>query len=283
MATGRWPSVKVGGWSRGIGCIYLGFKPLYGNPVPILAVLQALIRYRGNRFENVCEISPVSSRQASVEPNGVCPAEREIHDNCSHVCKDRIVSLEQSFVQPTNRGKRPNPTEFGQNLHLSVVDGFTYLEQTGRSSSNEGCGLQSVVEKHYRKFGCYSEAVLADKIYPTQDNRRYCMERRIRLSGPVLGRPKTGDAGAKESRQMCISNRNAAESRSVNRKRRYGLDLVMSKLDETTKTKSALNILAINAAPRPHRWLLYFLGSGSLCSFFSSPYLMCHTSQRLPQ
>lgn len=142
------------------------------------------------------------------------------------------------------------------------MDGFTYLEQTSWSNFNEGCDLQPVVEEYYRKFGCYPEAILADKIYQTRDNRRYCTERGIRLSGPALGRPKKGDASAKESRQMYkdACARNAVEGRNGNLKRRYGLDLIMSKLDETAKTEASLNILAMNAAHRLHRWLLHFLG-----------------------
>ena len=53
--------------------------------------------------------------------------QKEMYENHTHICKDRIVSLEQPFVRPINRGKRPNPTEFGQKLHLSVVEGYTYL------------------------------------------------------------------------------------------------------------------------------------------------------------
>lgn len=186
--------------------------------------------------------------------------QKEMYEKRTHVCKDRIVSLAQPYVRPINRGKRPNPTEFGQKLHLSVVDGFTYLEQTSWSNFNEGCDLQGVVEEYHRKFGCYPEAVLADKIYQTRDNRRYCSERGIRLSGPALGRPRKGQAGAKEARQMYrdACERNAVEGRNGNLKRRYGLNLIMSRMDETAKTEAALNILAMNAAHRLHRWLMQF-------------------------
>ena len=56
--------------------------------------------------------------------------QKEMYDNHSHTCEDRIVSLEQPHVRPIQRGKRPNPAEFGQKLQLSVVNGYTYLEQT---------------------------------------------------------------------------------------------------------------------------------------------------------
>ena len=141
---------------------------------------------------------------------------------------NRIVSLAQPHVRPIQRGKRPNPTEFGQKLHLS--------------------------------FGYYPEAVLADKIYQTRENRRYCKALGIRLSGPPLGRKRAGEAGSKETRQMRkdACERNGIESSNGVAKRKYGLDLIMSKLDETAKTEAALVILAMNAAHRLRRWLLRF-------------------------
>ncbi|MBR3076663.1 MAG: transposase [Oscillospiraceae bacterium] len=145
-------------------------------------------------------------------------------------------------------------------LHLSRVDGYTYLEQTSWSNYNESCDLKATVEHYRRKFGFYPEAVLADKIYQTRENRRYCKALGIRLSGPPLGRKRTGEAGAKESRQMRkdACERNGIESSNGVAKRKYGLDLIMSKLDETAKTEAALVILAMNAAHRLRRWLLRF-------------------------
>ena len=134
--------------------------------------------------------------------------QKQMLETNTHACPNRIVSLAQPHVRPIQRGKRPNPTEFGQKLHLSRVDGYTYLEQTSWSNYNEGCDLKATVEDYRRKFGFYPEAVLADKIYVA--------------------------------------------------KRKYGLDLIMSKLDETAKTEAALVILAMNAAHRLRRWLLRF-------------------------
>lgn len=186
--------------------------------------------------------------------------QKQMFDTHSHKCEDRIVSLEQPHVRPIQRGKRPNPTEFGQKLHLSVVDGYTYLEQTCWDNFNEGCDLQAVVEDYYRKFGFYPEAVLADKIYQTRANRAYCKEKGIRLTGPALGRPKSAEADRKQKRQMYqdACDRNAVEGRNGNAKRRFGLDLISTKLDETSKTEACLIILAMNAACKLARWLLRF-------------------------
>lgn len=150
--------------------------------------------------------------------------------------------------------------EFGQKLHLSVVDGYTYLEQTCWNNYSEGNDLKAIAEDYRRKFGVYPEAILADRIYQTRANRSYCKERGIRLSAPALGRPKSGETGRKETRQIYKNSceRNAVEGRNGNLKRRYGLNLIMAKLDETAKTEAALNILAMSVARRLHRWLLRF-------------------------
>lgn len=195
--------------------------------------------------------------------------QKQMYDNHTHKCEDRIVSLEQPHVRPIQRGKRPNPTEFGQKLHLSVVDGFTYLEQTSWSNYNEGSDLTAVVADYYRKFGCYPEAVLADKIYQTRANRAFCKEKGIRLTGPALGRPKVGADDKKQKRRMYkdACARNAVEGRNGNAKRRFGLDLIASKLDETAKTEAALILTAMNATYRLTRWLLRLFADDPLFRF----------------
>ena len=196
--------------------------------------------------------------------------QKQMLETNTHACPNRIVSLAQPHVRPIQRGKRPNPTEFGQKLHLSRVDGYTYLEQTSWSNYNESCDLKATVEDYRRKFGFYPEAVLADKIYQTRENRRYCKALGIRLSGPPLGRKRAGEAGAKETRQMRkdACERNGIESSNGVAKRKYGLDLIMSKLDETSKTEAALVILAMNATLRLRRWLLRFFRLWALKGVF---------------
>ena len=196
--------------------------------------------------------------------------QKYMYDNHTHVCEDQIVSLEQPHVRPIQRGKRPNPTEFGQKLHLSVVDGYTFLEQTSWSNFNEGGDLQAAVEDYARNFGCYPSAVLADRIYQTRANKIFCSKLGIRLSGLPLGRRKTSETDTKINRQMYKDSceRNAIEGRSGNFKRRFGLDRIFSKLDETAKTEAALIILAMNSSLRLVRWLALFFRSPYLPTFF---------------
>ena len=186
-----------------------------------------------------------------------------MYDNGTHTCQDRIVSLEQPHVRPIQRGKHPNPTEFGQKLHLSVVDGYTYLEQTCWSNFNEGTDLEAAVEDYFRKFGCYPSTILADRIYQTRRNKMFCAQLGIRLSGPPLGRRKASEKDTKIKRQIYrdACERNVIEGRNGNAKRRFGLDRLFSKLDETAKTEAALIILAMNASLRLARWLVLFFRS----------------------
>ena len=204
-------------------------------------------------------------RRLEVIPK-VYAQQKQMYDNNVNVCENRIVSLQQPHVRPIKRGKRPNPTEFGQKLHLSTVNGYTYLEQTSWSNFNESLDLQEAVENYFRREGFYPSAVLADQIYQTRANKKYCKEKKIRLSGLPLGRRKKTDTDAKLKRQMYKDScqRNAIEGRNGTAKRRFGLDRIMSKLDETAKTEAALIILAMNASYRLVRWLALFSVFGCL-------------------
>ena len=66
-------------------------------------------------------------------------------------------------------------------------------------------------------------------------------------------------------------DRNVIEGKNGTAKRRYGLSLICSKLDETSKTEAALSILMMNAWKRVYEELLHFLfhilGFTSLQSF----------------
>ena len=77
--------------------------------------------------------------------------QKEMFESGKNSCKNRIVSLEQPHVRPIVRGKRPNPTE----IHLSVVNGYVFLEQTSWENFNESTDLIACAEDYKRKFGFY--------------------------------------------------------------------------------------------------------------------------------
>ncbi len=90
--------------------------------------------------------------------------------------------------------------------------------------------------------------------------KAFCQKKGIRISGPALGRPKARETDRKQKRQMCkeACDRNAIEGRKGNAKRRFELDLIAAKLDETAKTEAALILIDMNAAYWLARWLLHF-------------------------
>ena len=162
---------------------------------------------------------------------------------------DRIVSIRQPHVRPIVRGKMNAPVEFGAKLSVSLVDGYTFLDVLSWDPYHEGKGLQASVEQYKQRYGHYPEAVLADTIYRTRENRKYCQTHGIRLSGPKLGRPAKDaqiNADQKRIEYQDASERNAIEGKFGEGKRRYGLGRISACLQKTSETVIALNFLVMN-------------------------------------
>ena len=177
-------------------------------------------------------------------------------DHNTHSVPDRIVSVSQPFVRPIVRGKAGKPTEFGAKLDISVVNGWTRLESYSFNAYNESGNLQEIVERFKEREGHYPERVLADKIYRTRENLRYCKEHNIRMSGPALGRPKrTTEYDAKQAHtDEC--ERVEVERRFSLAKRKCGMGLVRAKLEETAAHVLAMSVLVLNLRRIQHTLLL---------------------------
>jgi transposase, IS5 family len=187
--------------------------------------------------------------------------QKEMYDFGKHECSDRIVSLRQPHVRCIMRGKAGRPYEFGQKLHFSVVNGFTFIEDQEWDNYNEGIRLIAAAERYRDRFGTYPAAILADTIYRNRENRKFCRDNGIRLSGPRLGRPRKDEQVADKAQAYKDScERNMVESRNGISKRRYGLDLIMAYLPETSETEAALQVLVMNVAYLLHV-LLRFIRS----------------------
>ena len=185
--------------------------------------------------------------------------QRQMANEGKRRCEDRIVSLRQPHVRCIVRGKARTRYEFGQKLHLSVVNGFTFLEHQSWDNFHEGTQLIAAAERYRQRLGTYPKVILADKIYRSRENLRFCKENGIRLSGPRLGRPPKEETQADQSQAYEDScRRNEIEGRNGIGKRRYGLDLIMSTLPETAMTEAALNVLVTNAAHLLRMLLRFF-------------------------
>ena len=105
------------------------------------------------------------------------------------------------------------------------------------------------VEKYRLSHGFYPASVHADKIYRTRDNIRYCAKRGIRLSRPRLGQPpKNSDPKAGKQAHQDALDLNWVGGKFGEGKRKYGLNLVKTKLQETSETVIAINLIVMNLA-----------------------------------
>jgi len=179
----------------------------------------------------------------------IAKQQRQHYDNPNEPIPNRIVNVRQPHVRPIVRGKARSEVEFGQKLAISVVDGFTFIENQRWDNFAEGNTLKASVESFRKRHGVYPEAILADKTYRNRDNINFCKQRGIRLSGPRLGRPKASEIEAnREQAYKDSCDRNMVEGRIGINKRRYGLDLIYARLDITGEVEAAMNIICMNVA-----------------------------------
>lgn len=103
--------------------------------------------------------------------------------------EDRIVSINQPHVRPIVRGKAKSPTEFGAKIHLSMINGYSFIDTISWDAFHEGNHLPDYVENYRIRYGYYPEKVLVDKLYASRQNRKWLKEKGIKISAKPLGRP----------------------------------------------------------------------------------------------
>lgn len=175
--------------------------------------------------------------------------QRQMYETKTHVVPERIVSISQPHVRPIVRGKDRAAVEFGAKISVSLVDGYAFLEKLSWNAYNEGTELIEHVESYKNRFGYYPESVHVDQIYRNRENRQYCKDKGIRMSGPPLGRPPKDRVEhrkmQRESRQD-ERDRIPIEGKFGNGKRRYGMSKIKSKLKETSETTIGTMVLVMN-------------------------------------
>lgn len=168
-----------------------------------------------------------------------------------HRVDDRIVSISQPHIRPIVRGKAGHSVEFGAKISISVKDGYTFVDKISWDNFSEGSLLIEQCKSYYRRFGCWPERILGDKAYRTRENLRFCKDKKIAMIGPKLGRPAQNvDAQERNSWIKESGERNEVESKFGVTKRRYGLDLIMCKLQETSETEIMFQFTVMNATHR---------------------------------
>ncbi|MBN1550936.1 transposase [bacterium] len=174
--------------------------------------------------------------------------QRIMHEEHSNSIPGRIVNLRQPHVRPIVRGKAGRDTEFGAKLSCSLVGDYVYLDHLDWNAFNESQDLIEQVEKYYDRFGFYPESVLVDHIYGTRENRRKLKELGVRFFGKQLGRPPKLTTAQKRAINKELATRNRIEGKFGEGKRKYQLDCVKAKLQDTSESWIANVLFVMNLA-----------------------------------
>lgn len=166
--------------------------------------------------------------------------QKAMYRSKTHSIEHRIVSIHQPHVRPIVRGKQQAKVEFGAKIHLSVIDGISFLDELSWEAYNEGSHMMKYVEKYRKRFGFYPREVLADKIYCNRANRAELKALGIKLIAKPLGRPPA------LSIHVSPGERNPVEGKFGQAKTGYGLNRIKARLQGTSESWIATIILVLN-------------------------------------
>ena len=166
--------------------------------------------------------------------------QKQMFDTRTHSIENRVVSIHQPHVRPIVRGKSQAKVEFGAKIHVSLVDGISFLDELSWEAFNEGSHMMDYVEQYRKRFRFYPKEVLADQIYCTRANRAALKEKGISLLAKPLGRPSA------VSIHLSPGERNPIEGKFGQAKNGYGLNRIRARLKGTSETWIASIILVLN-------------------------------------
>lgn len=172
--------------------------------------------------------------------NTLFEQQKQMFDKQSHSIEHRIVSIHQPHVRPIVRGKSQAKVEFGAKIHVSLINGISFLDELSWDAFNEGSHMMDYVQRYHSRFGFYPREVLADQIYCTRENRAALKMKGIRLLAKPLGRPSA------VSIHLSPGERNPIEGKFGQAKTGYGLDRIRARLKGTSETWIASIILVLN-------------------------------------
>ena len=194
--------------------------------------------------------------------------QKEMFDGRKHTIEHRIVSIHQPHVRPIVRGKANAKVEFGSKIHISLVDGYVFLDELSWDAYNEGSHMMAYVEQYRRRFGYYPKEILADQIYCNRKNRKELKEKGIALLAKPLGRPP-----AVKKQHIRPGERNPVEGKFGQAKTAYGLANIKARLKETSESWIACIFLVLNLVKLAGVALLCLLVKIANWSFSAA----CHT------
>jgi len=187
----------------------------------------------------------------------------QMHTENSQRISDRITSIYQPYVRPIVRGKAKAKVEFGAKLDISLQDGYAFIETLSWDAFNECNDVQSAAENYKRRYGYYPANIIADAIYHTRENKKWCTANQIKLIGKTLSKTVLSKMTAKERKahKQKHNSRNHVEGKFGQGKNGYELNEIKAKYSNTSKSWIAAIIFVMN--------ILKFAGS-SFLSFLAA-------------
>ncbi len=176
--------------------------------------------------------------------------QQEMYDADSRRIDDRIVNLSKPHVRPIVRGKAGRRTEFGAKISISDDNGFVDVDRISWDNYNEANDLITRAKQYKEERGYYPARICADSIYMTLGNKKFCPENNIRLSGRPRKKQVEAEVQTAEQQELFKSDlrkRSVIEGRIGTSKRKYGLDRIMTKLIETSRTVITMAFFVMNA------------------------------------
>jgi hypothetical protein len=176
--------------------------------------------------------------------------QQEMFDKDSRRIDDRIVNLAKPHVRPIVRGKAGKKTEFGAKISISDDNGFVDVDRISWDNYNEANDLIARAEQYKKERGYYPGRICADSIYMTSANKKFCADNNIRLSGRPRKKQVEAEVQTAEQQELFKSDlrkRSVIEGRIGTSKRKYGLDRIMTKLVETSRTVISMAFFVMNA------------------------------------
>ena len=98
--------------------------------------------------------------------------------------------------------------------------------------------IKDSIEKYGDRF--------LDKIYTTNQNRKWCKDRKIRLSATPKGRPTKLSAYQKAKRKKEFARRNHIEGKIGQSKQGYKLNQIKAKLKSTSESWIGMTLFVAN-------------------------------------
>lgn len=176
----------------------------------------------------------------------VLQQQKYLFDNPGEKVKDRIVSLYKPYLRPIVRGKENKPVEFGMKAHMLQTGGIQYFDIMDFNAYNECKRLKVSCVKHKILFGQLNQ-LSADRIYPTNENRRYITSRKIFSNFVKKGPVKLSKPEKALQSELNKDRSTILEGSFGNHKNNYGLRKIKARGAQNERVWVFFGVMASNA------------------------------------